>query len=150
MSDAAPKLIDGRLKQIVENAVSSRGVELIEMFHVRTGKRQLVRVVVDKLGGVSVDDCAEVSRRLSADLDMAEVIEGRYTLEVSSPGVDRALKTPADFRRKMTRKVHVKVSTDGTRQETVEGTIDAVTDDSVTVGGRPVPFDRVVEGKLIV
>jgi len=150
MSSAAPKQIDGRLKQIVENAVSSRGVELIDLFHVRSSKRQIVRVVIDKVGGLSVEDCAEVSRRVSADLDMAEVIPGRFTLEVSSPGIDRPLKTAADFRRKVSREVSVRLAEPGLEPEAVEGTIDAVTDNSVTVGGRILPLDRVVEGKLIV
>ena len=150
MSSAAPREVDGRLKQIVEKAVSSRGAELIDLFHVRSSKRQIVRVVADKVGGISVEDCAEVSRRVSADLDMAEVIDGRYTLEVSSPGIDRPLKTAADFRRKVSRKVSVRLEEAGSKPETVEGTIDAVTEDSVTVGGRVLPLDPIVEAKLIV
>jgi ribosome maturation factor RimP len=150
MSSAAPKEVDGRLKQIVENAVSSRGVELIDLFHVRSSRRQIVRIVIDKVGGISVEDCAEVSRRVSADLDMAEAIPGRYTLEVSSPGLDRPLKTAADFRRKVSRAVSVRLAEPGLPPEAVEGTIDAVTDDSVTVGGQILPLDRIVEAKLIV
>lgn len=123
---------------------------MIDLFHVRSSKRQIVRVLVDKIGGVSVEDCAQVSRRLSADLDMADVLNGRYTLEVSSPGIDRPLKTAADFRRKASRRVSVQLSGLGSKPETVEGTIDAVTDDAVTVGGRALPLDRIAEAKLIV
>ncbi len=150
MSSTAPREVDGRLKQIVENAVSSRGVELLDLFHVRSSKRQIVRLVIDKPGGISVEDCAEVSRRVSADLDMADVIPGRYTLEVSSPGIDRPLKTAADFRRKLTREVAVQLAGTDSKPEIVEGAIESVTDSAVIVGGRELPLDRIVEGKLIV
>ncbi len=150
VSETAHREVDSRLKQIVEKAVSSRGVELIDLIHVRSGRRQVVRLLIDKVGGVSVEECAVVSRRVSADLDMADFLEGRYTLEVSSPGIDRPLKTPADFRRKLGREVSLRITGEDPLAAGIEGTIDAVNGDSVTVGGQVVTFDRIAEGKLII
>jgi ribosome maturation factor RimP len=142
--------VESRLQSIGEAAAQSRGVDLIELKYIRTGRRQIVRVIVDKVGGVTIDECAEVSRRMSADLDMTDDLAGRYTLEVSSPGIDRPLKTADDFRRKVGRNVAVQLSGDGSAKETIEGVIGTVTGDQVMIGETEVPLDRITEGKLIV
>ncbi|GAB4322265.1 MAG: ribosome maturation factor RimP [Candidatus Zixiibacteriota bacterium] len=142
--------VESRLQSIGEAAAHSRGVELLELKYIRAGRRQIVRVIVDKVGGVTIDECADVSRRLSADLDMSDILDGRYTLEVSSPGVDRPLTTAADFRRKVGREVAVRINGDGEKEETIEGVIGQVTDDQVMIGDTPVPLKRIIEGKQIV
>lgn len=142
--------VEARLQSIGEAAAHSRGVELLELKHIRAGRRQIVRVIVDKVGGVTIDECAEVSRRMSADLDMSDLLSGRYTLEVSSPGIDRPLKTAADFRRKVGRDVAVRVTGDAEQEETIEGVIGEVTDEHVMVGETSIPLHRITEGKLVV
>ena len=142
--------VESRLQSIGEAAAHSRGVELLELKYIRAGRRQIVRVIVDKAGGVTIDECADVSRRLSADLDMTDVLNGRYTLEVSSPGVDRPLKTEADFRRKVGRNVAVRITDGGNSESALEGVIGKVTGDQVMIGERPVPLNRIIEGRLIV
>ena len=82
----------------------------MDMF--RAGKRRTVRLYIDKPEGVSIDDCSKVSRHLSDLLDQEpEVIEGAYTLEVSSPGLDRPLKSVADLLRNKGRLLRVTRST---------------------------------------
>jgi ribosome maturation factor RimP len=76
-----------------------RGFELVDVEMKRAGGAQLVRLFVDKPGGIGLDDLQTVSEEVSAILDAEDPIEGAYTLEVSSPGLDRPLKTGADFRR---------------------------------------------------
>jgi ribosome maturation factor RimP len=142
--------IEARIRELAQAAAGSRGVDLVDLVFARSGRRQVVRLIVDCVGGVTVDQCAEVSRRMSADLDMAEILEGRYTLEVSSPGIDRPLKTAADFRRKVGREVSVHFAGDGETPQTIEGLIGDVSDVSVKVGDHELPFDRIMEGKLIV
>lgn len=139
-----------RLRQIAEAATQSRGVELVELLYLRPGRRQVVRLIVDKVGGVTIDECAEVSRRMSADLDMVDVLAGRYTLEVSSPGIDRPLKSAADFRRKSGRLVSVRYETEDGQTENVEGVIGTVDEDSVMIGERRVSVAKIMEGKQIV
>lgn len=104
--------------------VTAAGYDLEELTLSRAGRRQLVRVVVDGDGGVSLDDVAEVSRAVSAALDAAEQVAGElfvgeYALEVGSPGVDRPLTLPRHWRRNVGRLVKVQANSDaGDRQLT--------------------------------
>jgi ribosome maturation factor RimP len=72
------------------------------------GGRQTLRLFIDKAGGVSLDDCSGVSRAVSAALDVEDFIDGAYDLEVSSPGLDRPLRTPEHFEKFKGSKVRVK------------------------------------------
>jgi len=94
----------------VLGACERAGVDLIERDLFGAGKRKILRVFIDRNGGVSVEKCASVSRYLSEELDKEEnlsVIEGSYTMEVSSPGLDRPLKTKRDFERNVGRKLRI-------------------------------------------
>ena len=137
-----------RLQDTVGNVVTHYGLDLVELGHHRAGRYQTVRVFVDKVGGVTIEECEAVSRRLAADLDALDLIEGRYTLEVSSPGLDRPLKTTADFRRKLGYAVALRFKENEKKTQTITGTIERVDDAAVTVGGRTIDWTRVIEGKL--
>jgi ribosome maturation factor RimP len=76
-----------------------RGFELVDVELKRVAGGQLVRLYVDKPGGIGLDDLQSVSEEVSAILDAEDPIEGRYTLEVSSPGLDRPLRSEEDYRR---------------------------------------------------
>ena len=138
-----------RLIAVAEPVAEYYGVELVEVTH-HPGRYQTVRVIIDKKGGVSVDDCAAVSRRFSADLDIEEVMPGRYTLEVSSPGLDRPLKTPSDFRRRAGESVTLRYTDGDGKRKTAKGIIAGVDDNSVTIGTTDFRWDQVIEGKLII
>jgi ribosome maturation factor RimP len=73
------------------------GVELVEVDYVRQGASDLLRLYIDKPGGVNIDDCAEVSRHVSLLLDKLDFLGSDYLLEVSSPGIDRPIRKPSDF-----------------------------------------------------
>ncbi|MGA7690427.1 MAG: ribosome maturation factor RimP [Jiangellales bacterium] len=94
-----------RLTPVVERS----GYDLEDIVVTPAGKRRLVRLLVDKDGGVTLDECAEVSRAVSAVLDEADDVLGQqpYTLEVSSPGVSRPLTLPRHWRRNVDRLVKV-------------------------------------------
>jgi ribosome maturation factor RimP len=77
--------------------VTAMGLELVEVEYCREGRQMILRLYLDKPGGISLDDCAAVSRELSPLLDVEEVIAGNYSLEVSSPGLNRPLKGEGDF-----------------------------------------------------
>jgi ribosome maturation factor RimP len=97
-----------RIAGLLEPAVTAMGMDLEDVRITSAGRRRLLRVVVDADGGVSLDDIALVSQRLSATLDRAAVLgEAPYTLEVSSPGVDRPLTQPKHWRRAAGRLVTV-------------------------------------------
>ena len=119
--------LEERIRSLVEPVLARHGAELIEL-QVRRGRTQLVRVIADRPGGIDLETCARVSSELGRMLDADDPISGRYTLEVTSPGLDRPLKLPEDFRRNLGRKVRVVLA-----QSQHEGTIEAVTDDAVTL-----------------
>jgi ribosome maturation factor RimP len=120
----------------IRPVIAAAGLDLESVRVSAAGRRRLLRVVVDSDQGVSLDDAAEVSRKLSAALDtMAVMGDFPYTLEVSSPGVDRPLTDPRHWRRATGRLVNVAVADSGP----VSGRIVAADADGVTldVGGDP-------------
>jgi ribosome maturation factor RimP len=121
---------DKRLAELIEPVVAAAGMDLESVRMSVAGKRRLLRIVVDGDHGVSLDDAADVSREISAMLDEGNALaEVPYTLEVSSPGVDRPLTEPRHWRRAVGRLVKVKVTGEGT----VEGRILAADADGVTL-----------------
>ena len=105
-----------KISALARGIAETQGLELVDLEIFRAGRRRIVRVYIGKAAGVSVEDCARTSRELSAVLDADDVLSGEaYTLEVSSPGLDRPFKTQADWRRNLNREVRV------TCREPVEG-----------------------------
>ncbi|MBO0805782.1 MAG: ribosome maturation factor RimP [Nocardiopsaceae bacterium] len=104
-----------RLAGLVQPVAAANGMDVETVRVSLVGQRRLLRIVVDSDAGVSLDDAAEVSRKISAALDATDVMgEIPYTLEVSSPGVDRPLTRERHWRRAVGRLVRVKTSTEGT------------------------------------
>lgn len=119
-----------RLADLIRPVAAAAGMDLESVRVTVAGRRRLLRVVVDGDHGVSLDDAAEVSREVSAALDATDVMgDVPYTLEVSSPGVDRPLTEPRHWRRAAGRLVRVKTVTSGA----VQGRVLAADDDGVTL-----------------
>ena len=115
-----------RLAAVLRPLCQAAGLDLEEIEVAAAGRRQLVRVVVDRDGGVDLDAVAEISRAISAELDSADAMDAvPYVLEVTSPGVDRPLVRPAHWRRATARLVRVELV--GGR--TVEGRVVRSDDD---------------------
>ncbi|PLX91958.1 MAG: ribosome maturation factor [Desulfuromonas sp.] len=93
------EVILNKVSEIADPIIEELGLELVDIEFISQGSEWLLRLFIDKPGGVNLDDCAEFSRELSTILDVEEVIEMAYRLEVSSPGIDRPLKKAADFER---------------------------------------------------
>jgi len=89
------------VKEIAEPIIEGldAGIELIEVEYVKEGSEWYLRLYIDKVGGVSLDDCQLVSESLNDILDEKDPVKGKYIFEVSSPGIDRPLKTDRDFER---------------------------------------------------
>ena len=98
MSDLIAKTaLDKRLAEIVDPIIEDMGFELVRL-RLMSGKTPILQVMADKpQGGIEVDDLARISTDVSANLDVEDPIEGEYTLEVSSPGIDRPLTRLKDF-----------------------------------------------------
>jgi ribosome maturation factor RimP len=134
---AGGSLDEDRVADVIRPVVAAAGMDLESVRVSAAGRRRVLRVVVDSDPGVSLDDAAAISRQLSAVLDTAPVMgDFPYTLEVSSPGVDRPLTDPRHWRRAVGRLVQVTV-TDTRDAGTISGRVVAADADWVTldVGG---------------
>jgi len=112
----AEKGIQDQLTELLSPEIALMGFELIELDF----SRGLLRLTIDKPDGVSMDDCVSVNRRVSLLLDAQDPIEGSYRLEVSSPGLNRRLKTLKDFEHFSGRKAKI-VTKEGTYRGTIKG-----------------------------
>lgn len=97
-----------KVRSIAAPLAAQEGMELVDVELAGAGGRQVLRLYIDKAGGVSLDDCTSVSRSVSAALDVEDPLDGAYDLEVSSPGLDRPLRTPEHFEKFKGSKVRVK------------------------------------------
>ena len=122
--------IEGRIADVIGPVIAAAGMDLESVRVSAAGRRRLLRVVVDSDRGVSLDDAATISRKLSAALDAAPVMgDFPYTLEVSSPGVDRPLTDPRHWRRAVGRLVQVTAADAGP----ISGRVLAADSDGVTL-----------------
>jgi len=99
-----------RLTSEIDKIVTSEGLELVHVDYRRQGKTYLLRIDIDKEGGVTLDDCQLVSQQVSAWLDVEDPVPGEYELQVSSPGLDRKFYRDSDYQKFIGRLVRVKTS----------------------------------------
>jgi ribosome maturation factor RimP len=104
----AQSIID-RVQDVVSPILWALGLELIEVVCVGQGPRSVVRVLIDKPGGVTVTDCEQAHKALGPALDVADPFPHAYTLEVSSPGLDRPFKRLQDYQRAIGKEVSLKL-----------------------------------------
>ena len=109
------------LREEVKKVVEDHGAQLYDEEVVSEDGRTLYRVYVTKEGGVDLDLCADISRDLSPMLDVYPPVSGQYNLEVSSPGVERTLKTPEHFEKSVGEKVNLKLSSGDRVKGTLKG-----------------------------
>ena len=127
------------LVDLVTPCLTDLGFELVDLEFQREGREHFLRLFIDKPGGVTLDDCAEVSREVGTLLEVDNVIDEAYRLEVSSPGLDRPLKRPADFERFAGQRVKIKsydpLDPDGRghTRKTFSGTLIGLRDGRVVV-----------------
>jgi ribosome maturation factor RimP len=127
---AGGSIDEGRIADVIRPVVAAAGMDLESVRVSAAGRRRLLRVIVDSDRGVSLDDAAAISRQLSAALDTVAVMgEFPYTLEVSSPGVDRPLTDPRHWRRAVGRLVKVTVTDAGS----ISGRVVTADSDGVTL-----------------
>lgn len=137
-----------RLREILEPAVSATGLMLEEVAESQAGRRTVVLVTVDLPdgpGGVTSDQMSAATRAVSEALDAADPIPGPYTLEVSTPGVDRPLTTPRHFRRALGRLVEI-----GTAGGMRKGRLEDVTAEDVLVGDVRIPLQEILDAVMVV
>lgn len=147
-----------RINGVVSPILWALGLELIEVVCVGQGARSVVRVFIDKPGGVTVEDCGRAHLAIGPALDVADPFPHAYTLEVSSPGLDRAFKRTQDYRRALGKQVSVKLKQPIDGQWRVAGVLMEVNEQGVTIVVNDphsertltLEFDSIAEARLVV
>lgn len=141
------------LVRLLQPAIEALGYELLGIELGTRGGGDLVRVYIDREDGIRVEDCERVSEQVSGVLDVEDPLKGTYTLEVSSPGLDRPLFTLAHFARHVGDEASVKLRRSVAERRRLRGVIEAVTDNTIVMqvdGVRyEVEADRVEHARLI-
>jgi|TARA_A200000159_G_scaffold150850_1_gene160540 ribosome maturation factor RimP len=122
-----------KVTQLIEPTVQALDLELWGVEHASQGKYSVLRIFIEREAGVTIDDCERVSRQASAIFDVEEPIAGEYTLEVSSPGIDRLLFTPQQFQRYRGEEVSVRMRTPVDGRRKFKGTLTDVVDDIIHI-----------------
>lgn len=146
----------GKVKQLtdlVAPVAEALGFELWGLELVSHGKSSLVRIYIDRPAGITVDDCARVSRQVSSVFDVEDPIAGEYTLEVSSPGMDRPLFQLEQFRQFIGEQVKVRLRTAYEGRRKFAGTLTAVEENDVVVAIEDdeylLPFDLIDKANVV-
>ncbi len=134
-------LITERIEKIAVQVAGASGIELVHIEVAGTKRDAVLRIYIDKDGGVTLDDCSLVSRGIEEILDAEDFIPSRYVLEVSSPGIERQLYSLADFAKFTGHLAKVKLKTDIDGQKTFVGTINKV-------NGGKISFEDRTRGKM--
>jgi ribosome maturation factor RimP len=138
---------------VVRPVIEGAGLDLVEVAFRREGGRRVLRVVVDRDGGVDLDTIAELSEQVSRRLDLEGFSAGPYALEVSSPGIERPLRSRAEFRRAVGARVKVRTISPVDGTTSTSGTLVAADDDGFTValagGERRVDYEDVASARTV-
>ena len=154
----AQSVVD-RVQEVVSPILWALGLELVEVVYVGQGPRSLVRILIDKPGGVTVTDCEQAHKALGPALDVADPVPHAYMLEVSSPGLDRPFKRLQDYQRAIGKEVNIKLRQPLNSQWRVIGRLEQADDRSVIVavsaGAREsqmltIECKQIAEAKLVV
>ena len=142
MSDLS---VTQRVHDLVEPLLARAGVEVVDVEQLGA----ILRISVDKPGGIDLDAVSEATLIVSDALDRHDPVPGRYTLEVSSPGVERPLRTPAHFQRFVGTTVAVKTRADVEGERRLEGVLETAGDEGVVVAGRRLAYDEIEKARTV-
>jgi ribosome maturation factor RimP len=134
---------------LVRPVIEGEGVELVDVTFGRENGRRILRITVDRDGGVDLETISQLSGKVSRRLDLEGFEPGPYALEVTTPGIERPLRRPQDFRRAVGQRVSVK-----TREGVLEGELRAAEEDAIQIaaqeGEHRVTLDEVAAARTVV
>ena len=151
--------ISDRLQEMISPILWTLGLELVDVVCLGQGSRSVIRVLIDKPGGVTITDCEQAHKALGPALDVADPFPHAYTLEVSSPGLDRPLKRPQDYQRAIGKHINVKLRQPLDGQWKLSGELMQADEQAVVLNvteGSSVPqplrlgLEMIVEARLVV
>ena len=158
MPGKGPQTVADRLQEIISPILWTLGLELVDVVCVGQGPRSVVRVLINKPGGVTITDCEQTHKALGPALDVADPFPHAYTLEVSSPGLDRPFKRLQDYQRAIGKEVSFKLRQPVEGQWKITGRLMEVDERAVVLAvvapriSQPMSLDRemIAEAKLVI
>ncbi|MFC1624201.1 ribosome maturation factor RimP [Candidatus Omnitrophota bacterium] len=141
-----------KIKEVIKPVLEEENTELVDMVYRREAGRQVLRLLVDKEGGVNLADCVRLNERISQIIDEGDVITESYVIEVDSPGIDRPFKIKRDYERAKGRMVRVTLSEAILDKKEYIGRLGEIGDDFIKVdtekkGIIDIPFIKVVRAR---
>lgn len=141
----AGRSIGERVRALVEPTLSAHGLEVLDVEQ----QGGLLRVTIDRDGGVDLEALSTATEIVSNALDRDDPIPGRYTLEVSSPGIERPLRTPEHFRRHVGSLVSVRTVAGVEGERRLQGVLESADEHGVVVGGRPLAYGDIDRARTV-
>lgn len=147
-----PEEILKRVRVIMEPLLFQAGLELVDIEYRREAKGWVLRLYLDKEGGITLDDCTRISQEFGRNLDIEDFMQVPYTLEVSSPGLTRSLKTEKDFIRYCHHLVKVKTFHPIENRRNFKGRLLGISENKISIesegGIFQIPLDNVAKANL--
>ena len=145
-------IINEKIQSLVRPIVEAEKMELVDVEYKR-GQKGVLRIFIDKAGGVNLSDCAKISSQVEAFLDIDDLIKNNYVLEVSSPGLDRPLKNEADYERNKGKLIKVSLYAPLEGKKTFTGRMISALDKKVILKEKSdkiinIPFAAIAKGIL--
>ncbi|MBL7157150.1 MAG: ribosome maturation factor RimP [Candidatus Omnitrophica bacterium] len=141
-----------RVNQVIEPIANERKYYVVDVTYRREGGKLLLRIILDKEGGIAIDECSRLNNELGELLDKENLIEEPYTLEVSSPGLDRGLKTDRDFAWAAGKKVKISTYAPLDGKNVFRGTLLGLGDGTIVVEengiSTEIPRDKISKARL--
>jgi len=141
------------INTVIDRVVAREQLELVHWELLGPAGRHMLRIYIDKPGGVSLDDCEKVSNQVGVVLDVDNLIPSRYTLEVSSPGLERGLYKPEDYQRFAGSRIKLKLSEPIGSQRNFRGKLEGIVENVVHLqcdqtGHIEIPYENIVKANL--
>ena len=121
-----------KIAEIVTPEIEAEKAEIVDIVLKGTKRNYIVVIYIDKLGGVTIDDCTKISRKLMQKTELDDLLGNNYRLEVSSPGIDRPLKTQRDFERHIGRLLEIRFQDEGGLHK-IEGNLKKVDGEKIKI-----------------
>ena len=142
------EMIIEKVKDLTSNLLRDKAIELVDIIYRREQGGMVLRLLVDKEGGITLGECSDLNSKIGDMLESEDIIFDKYTLEVSSPGLDRLLKTKRDFERVIGKKVRVHTYAPVNDKRDCEGVVSKVDDEKVVIGEVGIPLEKISKAKL--
>jgi len=137
-----------KLKAKIEPVLSEMGVELFDLSFVRVSKRLILRLLADKKKSITLDECTLINKKIGNLIEEEDLVSEKYTLEVSSPGLDRPLKVKKDFQRVLGEEVEIWASKAFSEKSYINGAVKAANEKNVVLSIKSgkelsIPYDQI-------